>query len=168
MVLIKSRTFSSPSTSILAGVSAIANNAPSGLVDAGVGRLSRQHHRDEQRVGVEVLELALGLGIGFAEAHKGFADFGRRPGLKGWREHRGPLRRSRWLLGLADRPRRLSDLLFLCRPERLRFRRGGFLLPRIRRRAVRGWFVGPGASGLQPWNGVSGVFGHDRGVVDFQ
>ena len=35
------------------------------LVDAGIGRLRRQHHRDQKRVGIEVLELALGSGLAF-------------------------------------------------------------------------------------------------------
>lgn len=38
------------------------------LVDAGIRRLRGQHHGDQQRVGIEMFELALGLGIGLAEA----------------------------------------------------------------------------------------------------
>ena len=38
------------------------------LVDADVGRLRRQHHRDQQRVGIDERELALRLGIGGGEA----------------------------------------------------------------------------------------------------
>jgi hypothetical protein len=51
------------------------------LVDAGVGRLRREHHRDQQRVGIEVLELALWLGIGFSEPAEHLVHFGRRPRL---------------------------------------------------------------------------------------
>ena len=38
-----------------------------GLVDAGVGRLRRQHHRDQQREGIDVFELALRLRLGGGE-----------------------------------------------------------------------------------------------------
>ena len=53
-------------------------------VDAGVGRLRRQHHRDQQRVGVEMLQFALRLGIGVAKAAEGLVHLGRRPGLWFW------------------------------------------------------------------------------------
>ena len=46
------------------GVSAMAKQAPRRLVDADIGRLRREHHGDEQRVGIGVLELALGLRFG--------------------------------------------------------------------------------------------------------
>ena len=39
-----------------------------GLVDAGVGGLGRERDGHEEREGVEVLELALGMGVGGAEA----------------------------------------------------------------------------------------------------
>ena len=52
------------------------------LVDAGIGRLRRQHHRDQQRVGVEMFELALRLRIGLAKAAEGLVDLGRRPGFE--------------------------------------------------------------------------------------
>ena len=51
------------------------------LVDAGVGRLRRQHHGDKQRVGVEMFELTLRLRIGFAKTAERLVDLGRRPGL---------------------------------------------------------------------------------------
>ena len=63
MVLMKSRTRASPSATILAGVLAAGNSAGRRLVDAGVGRLRGEHDRDQQRVGIDVLEFALGLGI---------------------------------------------------------------------------------------------------------
>src|SRR5262249_7710187 len=49
------------------------------LVDAGVGRLRREHHRDEQRERVDVLELAFGLGAGGLEAAERFLDLGGCP-----------------------------------------------------------------------------------------
>jgi hypothetical protein len=49
------------------------------LVDAGVGRLRRQHHGDQQRVGVEMLQLALRLGICVAKTGEGLAHLGRGP-----------------------------------------------------------------------------------------
>jgi hypothetical protein len=42
------------------------------LVDAGVGRLRRQHDRNQQRVGIEMFEFALGLWIGLPEPREGF------------------------------------------------------------------------------------------------
>ena len=38
------------------------------LVDAGIGRLRRQHHRDQQRVGIDVSEFAARFGIGALES----------------------------------------------------------------------------------------------------
>ena len=49
------------------------------LVDTGVGGLRRQHHGDEQRVGIDVLKLGLRLRIGGLEASERLLDFGRRP-----------------------------------------------------------------------------------------
>ena len=46
-----------------AGVSTSANSARGRLVDADVGRLRRQRDRDEQRVGVDIVELGLGRGV---------------------------------------------------------------------------------------------------------
>ena len=50
-------------------------------VDAGVGRLRRQHDRDQQRIGIEVLEFALRFRIGFAKPAEGFVNLGRGPGV---------------------------------------------------------------------------------------
>src|SRR3546814_7833379 len=46
------------------------------LVDADVGRLRRQHHRDQQSVGVDVLQLALGLRQDGGEAVEEGGDVG--------------------------------------------------------------------------------------------
>ena len=66
------------------------------LVDAGVGRLRRQHHGDQQRVGIEMFEFALRLRIGLAKTAEGLVDLGRRPGF--------------WLCGFALRG------FAVCRP----------------------------------------------------
>ena len=63
-----SPTLASPSASIFCGVSADLEQRPRRLVDAGVGRLRRQHHGHQQRKGVDVLQLALGLRIGRGKA----------------------------------------------------------------------------------------------------
>ena len=47
------------------------------LVDAGVGRLRRQHHRDQQRERIDVLQLALRLRHRRLEAAERFLDLGR-------------------------------------------------------------------------------------------
>ena len=44
------------------------------LVDAGIGRLRRQRHCDHQRVGVDVVQLALGLRFALVEPAEHFAD----------------------------------------------------------------------------------------------
>ena len=51
-----------------------------GLVDAGVGRLRRKHHGHQQREGIDVVELALGLGVRCRESGEDRLDigFGRR------------------------------------------------------------------------------------------
>jgi hypothetical protein len=46
------------------------------LVDAGVGRLRREHDRDQQRERIDVLELALGMRLGRLEAAERFLDLG--------------------------------------------------------------------------------------------
>ena len=51
------------------------------LVDAGIRCLRRQYDRHQQRIGVEMLKLALRLRIGFAKPAEGLVDLGRRPGL---------------------------------------------------------------------------------------
>ena len=51
---------------------------PRRLVDAGVGRLRREHHRHQQREGVDVLELALGIGVGCGKAREDLRDALRR------------------------------------------------------------------------------------------
>ncbi len=48
IVLIASRSSSSPSSTICCGRLDVLEQRPGGDVDAGVGRLRRQHHRDEQ------------------------------------------------------------------------------------------------------------------------
>ena len=50
-----------------------------GLVDPGVGRLRREHHRHQQGERIDVLELALGLGHGGLEPTERFRDLRRRP-----------------------------------------------------------------------------------------
>ena len=49
------------------------------LVDAGVGRLRRQHHRDQQRVGILVLELGLRVRHRGLQSPERLLDLGRRP-----------------------------------------------------------------------------------------
>ncbi len=51
------------------------------LVDAGIGRLRRQHHRHQQRERIDVLELALGFRVRRLEAAERFLDLriGPRP-----------------------------------------------------------------------------------------
>ena len=44
------------------------------LVDAGIGRLRRQHHRHQQRERIDVLQFALRLRIGGLEAAERFLD----------------------------------------------------------------------------------------------
>jgi uncharacterized membrane protein len=49
------------------------------LVDAGVGRLRRQHDRHQQREGIDVLQFAARIGIGGLEAAERFLDLGFAP-----------------------------------------------------------------------------------------
>src|SRR5580698_5285959 len=72
MVLIRSRTFASPSFAICSGVSASANRA-------GVGRLRRQHHGDEQRERVDVLQFPAWRRVGGGETAERFFDLGFGP-----------------------------------------------------------------------------------------
>ena len=51
-----------------------ANSARRRLVDAGIGRLRRKHHGDQQREGVDVLELALRLRLDLGEAPEDLGD----------------------------------------------------------------------------------------------
>lgn len=44
--------------------------ALSGLIDADIGGLGREHDGDEQRIGVEIIEFALGLGFDLVKALK--------------------------------------------------------------------------------------------------
>ena len=74
MVLMRSRSLSSPSASIFSGVSATREQGRRRLVDAVVGRLRREHHRDQQGEGIDRIEFALGLGIGRAEAAENLLD----------------------------------------------------------------------------------------------
>jgi hypothetical protein len=46
------------------------------LVDAGVGRLRREHDGDQQREGVDIVELALRLGPGLTKTAEDLADLG--------------------------------------------------------------------------------------------
>ena len=64
----RSRTPSSPSASIFFGRVGDLEQRARRLVDAGVGRLRRQHHGHQQREGIDVLQLALGLGVGRGKA----------------------------------------------------------------------------------------------------
>ena len=81
MVLISSRTRSSPSATIFAGVSASGKQRRRRLVDAGIGRLRRQHHRHQQRERIDVLQLALRLRIGGLKAAERFLDLRIGPRL---------------------------------------------------------------------------------------
>ena len=63
-----SRTPSSPSAEHLLRRVGDREELARRLVDADIGRLRREHDGDEQRVGVDVLELALGFRIGGLEA----------------------------------------------------------------------------------------------------
>ena len=74
----RSCTSSRPSATIFLGVSAALNRPARRLVDAGVGGLRRQHHGDQQRVGVHVFQLALGLGVGGGKAPEDFLHALRR------------------------------------------------------------------------------------------
>src|SRR5262249_32946823 len=49
------------------------------LVDAGVGRLRREHHRDQQRERVDVLKLAFGRGASGLKTAERFLDLGGCP-----------------------------------------------------------------------------------------
>ena len=68
--------------------------AARGLVDAGVGRLRGQHHGHQQRIGVDVFQLALGLGVGGREAAENLRDARRDPRPCGAR-----LRTRAWAVG---------------------------------------------------------------------
>ena len=46
------------------------------LVDASVGRLRGQHDCDKERIRIDMLELAFGLGIRGMKAAKNFTNFG--------------------------------------------------------------------------------------------
>ena len=89
------------------------------LVDAGIGRLRRQHHRDQQREGIDVLELALGLRVGACEAAERLLDFGL-----------GPLRRRAGvgLRAAAPAPSPALDPAALPLPARLSSRLRGWTL----------------------------------------
>ena len=50
------------------------------LVNAGVGGLRRQNHRDQQRERIDMPQLALRLRIGLAKTAERLMDLGRRPG----------------------------------------------------------------------------------------
>ena len=52
------------------------------LVDAGIGRLRRQHDRDQQREGVDVREFAARIGMRSVKAAERFLDIGRRPAFR--------------------------------------------------------------------------------------
>src|SRR5690606_26430856 len=49
---------------------------PRRLVHPDIGRLGRKHHRDQEREGIAVVELALGLGLDFMEAREDGFDIG--------------------------------------------------------------------------------------------
>src|SRR5580698_5734952 len=72
MVLIRSRTFASPSFAICSGVSASANRA-------GVGRLGRQHDGDQERKWINVLQFPARRRVGGGETAERFFDLGLGP-----------------------------------------------------------------------------------------
>ena len=80
MVLIRSRTC------VLAELQHLFRRVGRGeqrrrrLVDAGIGRLRRQHHRDQQRERIDVLQLALRRRIDRPETPERFRRLGLRPG----------------------------------------------------------------------------------------
>ena len=94
----RSCTSSRPSATIFFGVSADLEQPPRRLVDAGVGRLRRQHHGHEQGVGVDVLQLALGLRVGGGKAPEDLLDALRR------RPRPARLWRARFALGRGVGP----------------------------------------------------------------
>ena len=65
---------------------------PRRLVDAGVGRLRRQRHRDDERIGVAVFELGFGVGVGLGEAAVEFEDVGALHSFKPYRPSTSPMR----------------------------------------------------------------------------
>ena len=76
MVLMASVSFASPSASIFSGVLTVLNKRRGRLVDALVGGLGRQHHRHQQGVGIDVLQLGLGFGIVLFQPREELFDFG--------------------------------------------------------------------------------------------
>ena len=96
---------SSPSASIFCGVSATLNSAARRLVDAGVGRLRRQHHGHQQREGIDVLQLALGLGIGRGKPAEDLGSIRSGATLalrraRAWAGRGGPRSDGSWASGL--------------------------------------------------------------------
>ena len=116
MVLMRSCTPSSPSASIFLGVSATLNRRARRLVDAGVGRLRRQHHGHQQREGIDVFQLALGLGVGGGKAPEDLRDalrrdLGRLAAARALGRRRGVVPVGRlWASGLRARPIALVGL----------------------------------------------------------
>ncbi len=82
MVLIKSRTRGLAERHHLGGRIGGRKQSRRRLVDARVGRLRGEHDRDQQRERIDVLQFALGLGIGGLEAPERLRDLGRCP----WRQ----------------------------------------------------------------------------------
>jgi hypothetical protein len=76
MVLIRSRTFASPSLHHLLRRVGELEQSRRRLVDAGVGRLRRQHDGDQQRERIDVLQFGARRGIGGGKAAERFLDFG--------------------------------------------------------------------------------------------
>ena len=78
MLRMRSRTFVLAERHHLARRVGEAEELARRLVDAGVGRLRRQDDGDEQRVGVDMIELALRLRIALLEAAEDLRDLGGR------------------------------------------------------------------------------------------
>ena len=76
MVLMCCLRPSSPSSSICCGRLHLGEQAARRLVDPDIGRLRRQRHRDQQRVGVHIFELGLRRGIGLGQTAVEFEDVG--------------------------------------------------------------------------------------------
>ncbi len=81
MVLMCSRTLSSPSASIFFRRVRDGEQGARRLVDAGIRRLRREHHGDQQREDIHMLKLALRLRIGGLKPGENCLDLGGRPRL---------------------------------------------------------------------------------------
>ena len=66
-------------STIFSGVSASLQQRRRRLVDAGIGRLRRQHDRDQERERIDILQFAARIGIGGGKAAERFLDLGFGP-----------------------------------------------------------------------------------------